>query len=62
MTGGYRQWSCEPVGGQGFLSGRGQLRHSTATEIRRAFGAEAAQLVLATANLSTTEIYAEKTG
>lgn len=38
----------------------GQLRHSTGTEVRSKFGAEAAQLVLGHRNLSTTEIYAEK--
>jgi integrase len=37
-----------------------QLRHSTATTIRRQYGAEAAQAVLGHAELSTTEIYAEK--
>ncbi|MBN2293939.1 MAG: tyrosine-type recombinase/integrase [Pirellulales bacterium] len=38
----------------------GQLRHSAGTDIRREYGAEAAQLVLGHRNLSTTEIYAEK--
>jgi integrase len=37
-----------------------QLRHTAATLIRRRFGAEAAQAVLGHAQLSTTEIYAEK--
>jgi site-specific recombinase XerC len=37
-----------------------QLRHSAATIIRRQYGAEAAQAVLGHAELSTTEIYAEK--
>jgi integrase len=37
-----------------------QLRHSAATAIRRKYGAEAAQCVLGHAQLSTTEIYAEK--
>jgi integrase len=37
-----------------------QLRHSAATTIRRQYGAEAAQAVLGHAELSTTEIYAEK--
>ena len=45
---GVREWSP------------GQLRHSAGTEIRRKYGAEAAQLVLGHRNLSTTEIYAEK--
>jgi site-specific recombinase XerD len=36
------------------------LRHSAATIIRRQYGAEAAQAVLGHAELSTTEIYAEK--
>jgi integrase len=37
-----------------------QLRHTTATAIRRQYGAEAAQAVLGHAELNTTEIYAEK--
>lgn len=37
-----------------------QLRHTAATTIRRQFGAESAQAVLGHAQLSTTEIYAEK--
>jgi hypothetical protein len=37
-----------------------QLRHAMATLIRRRYGAEAAQSVLGHAELSTTEIYAEK--
>lgn len=37
-----------------------QLRHTQATLIRQQFGAEAAQAILGHANLSTTEIYAEK--
>jgi integrase len=37
-----------------------QLRHTAATTIRRHYGAEAAQAVLGHAELSTTEIYAEK--
>ena len=37
-----------------------QLRHTAATEIRRTFGIEAAQVVLGHANIATTEIYAEK--
>ncbi len=37
-----------------------QLRHTAATTIRRQYGAEAAQAVLGHAQLSTTEIYAEK--
>ncbi len=37
-----------------------QLRHSAATEIRNAFGIEAAQVVLGHASLSVTEIYAER--
>jgi integrase len=37
-----------------------QLRHSAATAIRRQYGAEAAQAVLGHAELSTTEIYAER--
>jgi integrase len=37
-----------------------QMRHTAATAIRRRYGAEAAQAVLGHAELSTTEIYAEK--
>ncbi len=37
-----------------------RLRHTAATTIRRQYGAEAAQAVLGHAQLSTTEIYAEK--
>jgi integrase len=37
-----------------------QLRHTAATIIRRQYGAEAAQAVLGHAELSTTELYAEK--
>lgn len=38
-----------------------QLRHARLTEIRKQFGIEAAQTVAMHKNLSTTEIYAEKT-
>ena len=37
-----------------------QLQHATATDVRRQFGAEAAQVTLGHANLDTTEIYAER--
>lgn len=37
-----------------------QLRHTHATEVRRQFGAEAAQAALGHANLRATEVYAEK--
>lgn len=37
-----------------------QLRHGAATAIRRAFGIEAAQVVLGHSKLSMTEVYAEK--
>ena len=37
-----------------------RLRHSAATEIRRRFGLEAAQVVLGHAGANTTEIYAER--
>jgi integrase len=37
-----------------------QLKHSVATEVRRLHGAEAARVYVGHANLSTTEIYAEK--
>jgi integrase len=36
-----------------------QLRHTAATEIRRQFGAEGAQVILGHAHIKTTEIYAE---
>jgi integrase len=37
-----------------------QLKHSIATEVRKRHGAEAAQVYVGHAQLSTTEIYAEK--
>jgi integrase len=37
-----------------------QLRHQAATEIRRRFGSEAAQVALGHSDLNTTEIYAER--
>jgi len=37
-----------------------QLRHTAATEIRRTFGIEAAQVVLGHASLNVTEVYAER--
>lgn len=37
-----------------------QLRHTAGTEIRKKFGAEAAQVVLGHGNLSVTEVYAER--
>jgi len=37
-----------------------RLRHTAATEIRRQFGVEAAQVILGHSEISTTEIYAEK--
>src|SRR5262249_47372222 len=37
-----------------------QLRHLSATEVRKRFGLEAAQVVLGHEKASTTEIYAEK--
>jgi integrase len=37
-----------------------QLRHSAATEIRKRFGIEAAQLVLGHSTLASTEVYAER--
>src|SRR5207244_2531146 len=37
-----------------------QLRHSTATIIRRQFGIEAAQAVLGHSQIDTSELYAEK--
>ena len=37
-----------------------QLRHSAATEIRRQFGLEAAQIMLGHAKADTTQIYAER--
>jgi integrase len=37
-----------------------QLRHSAATDIRKRYGAEGAQVILGHAKLSTTEVYAER--
>jgi site-specific recombinase XerC len=37
-----------------------QLRHSAATEIRRQFGLEAAQVVLGHAKADVTQVYAER--
>ena len=37
-----------------------QLRHSAATEVRREFGLEAAQVILGHSQANTTEIYAER--
>lgn len=37
-----------------------QLRHSTATEVRREFGLEAAQVVLGHAKADVTQVYAER--
>ena len=37
-----------------------QLRHSAATEIRRRFGLEAAQVVLGHAKADVTQVYAER--
>ncbi|HEX5102632.1 MAG TPA: site-specific integrase [Pirellulaceae bacterium] len=37
-----------------------QLRHSRATEVRKAFGLEGAQVALGHANASVTEVYAER--
>lgn len=37
-----------------------QLRHNAATEIRRAFGVEAAQAILGHSRIETTQIYAER--
>ena len=37
-----------------------QLRHSKATEIRRQFGLEAAQVVLGHAKADVTQVYAER--
>jgi integrase len=37
-----------------------QLRHAHATEVRKRFGIEAAQVALGHAHVSTTEIYAER--
>ena len=49
---------CKRIGVPSWSPGR--LRHNTGTEVRQAFGVEAAQLVLGHRKLSTTEIYAEK--
>jgi integrase len=37
-----------------------QLRHTAATQLRKEFGLEAAQVILGHRTLSVTEIYAEK--
>jgi hypothetical protein len=37
-----------------------QLRHTFATEVRRVYGAEAAQVLLGHSQLKTTEVYAER--
>ena len=37
-----------------------QLRHSFASDVRKRFGAEAAQVLLGHAQLSATELYARK--
>jgi integrase len=37
-----------------------QIRHTAATEIRRRFGLEAAQVALGHSKMNVTEIYAEK--
>lgn len=37
-----------------------QLRHTAATELRKRFGVEAAQIVLGHRNINVTELYAEK--
>ena len=52
------QRACKRVGVPAWSPGR--LRHNAGTDVRRKYGAEAAQLVLGHRNLSTTEIYAEK--
>lgn len=39
-----------------------QLRHSVATEVRRQFGLEAAQVVLGHARADVTQVYAERNG
>lgn len=37
-----------------------QLRHSAATDLRREFGVETAQVTLGHKNVAITEVYAEK--
>jgi integrase len=37
-----------------------QLRHTAATELRKEFGVEAAQVILGHRTLTTTQLYAEK--
>ncbi|NLS92125.1 MAG: site-specific integrase [Planctomycetaceae bacterium] len=49
---------CKAIGIPSWSPGR--LRHNAGTQVREAFGVEAAQLVLGHRKLSTTEIYAEK--
>lgn len=41
-------------------AGRHQLRHLLATEVRRAFGLEAAQVVLGHSHAAITQVYAER--
>jgi integrase len=58
----YRDWirrACEAAGIRPHWFPY-MLRHSWATQVRKAFGSEAAQVGLGHANLNTTEIYAER--
>ena len=57
----YRQaieYACVKVGVPVWMPN--QLRHTQATNIRREFGAEHAQVHLGHSELNTTQIYAEK--
>ena len=50
--------ACERAGVEKWNSN--QLRHSAATEIRRRYGLEAAQVILGHASADVTQIYAER--
>jgi integrase len=52
------QRGCEAAGVTPWSPHR--LRHTAATDIRRQFGIEAAQVILGHSEISTTQIYAEK--
>ncbi len=60
-TGSYRRaihYACKKAGVEQWSPNR--LRHSAATEIRRKFGLEAAQIVLGHSTADVTQVYAER--
>ena len=60
-TGAYDQAirkACKRAGVTSWAPNR--LRHNAATRLRKEYGAEIARIILGHANLSTTEIYAER--